>query len=210
MKKKILMALALIGCAVVLVAGTIAGTVAYLTSTSGTLKNTFTVGNVSITMDEAKVNVYGEQDGAIRVSGSADDAVANTYKLIPGHTYVKDPTIHVAAGSEACYLFVKVENGISAIEATGATIEAQMTANGWKSLANDIWYKEAAVDARNAAQDVAVFSTFTLATDADLDGDPDYSAAVVKVTAYAVQADGFTTATAAWGATFGAPANPES
>ena len=203
MKKKILMALALIGCAVVLVAGTIAGTVAYLTSTSGTLKNTFTVGNVSITMDEAKVNVYGEQIGTDRVSGRADDVVANTYKLIPGHNYTKDPTITVTGGSESCYLFVKVENGISAIEA-GTTIADQMEDNGWTALAGQtgVYYMEYDSDPND--KKIPVFAEFTIADNAVVSN---YLNATINVTAYAVQADGFDTAADAWGATFGASAN---
>ena len=52
--KAILMAL----CAVLLVAASVMGTLAYLTSTD-TVTNTFTVGNVQIKLDEAKVNEEG-------------------------------------------------------------------------------------------------------------------------------------------------------
>ena len=45
-------------CALVLVAATVMGTLAYLTSTDE-VKNTFTVGKVAITMDEAKVDEKG-------------------------------------------------------------------------------------------------------------------------------------------------------
>ncbi|MBQ3062404.1 MAG: hypothetical protein IJD03_01960, partial [Clostridia bacterium] len=94
-KKALLMTL----CAVMLVAASVMGTMAYLTSTTGVVTNTFTVGKVGITLDEAKVTEYGVKDGDTRV-------MANTYKLVPGHTYVKDPTVHVAADSEESYLFV--------------------------------------------------------------------------------------------------------
>ena len=43
-------------CAVLLVVASVMGTMAYLTSTSATVTNTFTVGNVGITLDEAPVN----------------------------------------------------------------------------------------------------------------------------------------------------------
>lgn len=203
MKKKILKVLALVACAVLLVVGSIAGTLAYMTS-QDSVTNTFTVGNVKITMDETDVDAYGVKDGNTPVK-------ANTYKLIPNHTYVKDPTIHVAVGSEVCYLFVRVDNGIADIEATGdTTIAKQLEANNWVSLGNNIYYLAVAVDARNAAQDVAVFNTFTIAStanvtvDADTDNVADYTTATVNVTAYAVQADGFATPAAAWAATFGA------
>ena len=189
--------LALVLCAALLVAGSVAATLAYLTSKTEVVTNTFSVGNVTITLDEAKVNEYGvEAEGEDRVK-------ANEYKLIPGHTYTKDPIIHVAAGSEACYVFVKVENGIKDIEiaaANGDTIEEQMKAKGWKSLSGGVWYKEAAVDARQVAVDVEVFDTFTVANEADVSGyvTETNAAAVIKVTGYAVQADGFADALDAW------------
>ena len=45
-------------CAVLLVAASVLGTMAYLTSTDE-VENTFTVGNVKIALDEAKVNADG-------------------------------------------------------------------------------------------------------------------------------------------------------
>ena len=101
-KKALLLAL----CAVLLVVSTVFATMAYLTSTTEVVKNTFTVGNVKITLDEAKVNEYGVKDGDTRVT-------ENTYKLMPGHTYTKDPTIHVDANSEDCWLFVKIVDEIA-------------------------------------------------------------------------------------------------
>ena len=97
--------LALVLCAALLVAGSVAATLAYLTSKTEVVTNTFSVGNVTITLDEAKVNEYGvEAEGEDRVK-------ANEYKLIPGHTYVKDPMVHVTEKSEQCYVFVKVVDG---------------------------------------------------------------------------------------------------
>lgn len=181
MKKKILMALALIGCAIVLVAGTIAGTVAYLTSTTGTISNTFTVGKVNISMVESVTNEYGAVTTGTTSTG-------NKYKLIPGHEYVKDPTITVTGGSESCYLFVKVENGISAIEA-GTTIAAQMTANGWTALADQtgVYYKT--YTSQEADLTVPVFANFTIANNADV---TTYGSAKINITAYAIQQDGLT------------------
>lgn len=45
-------------CAVLLVAASVLGTMAYLTD-SKDVKNTFTVGNVAIKLDEAKVDENG-------------------------------------------------------------------------------------------------------------------------------------------------------
>lgn len=96
-KKAMLMTL----CAIILVVATVFGTMAYLTSTDEVV-NTFTVGNVAIKLDEAKVDTDGSPvTGAARVK-------ENSYKLMPGHTYTKDPTIHVDAASEDCFIRAKV------------------------------------------------------------------------------------------------------
>ena len=94
-------ALLLTLCAVLLIAASVLGTMAYLTS-SAEVKNTFTVGKVEIKLDEAKVNADG-----IPVEG-ADRVTANSYKLMPGTTYTKDPTVTVKAGSEESYVRMKV------------------------------------------------------------------------------------------------------
>ena len=94
-------ALLLTLCAVLLIAASVLGTMAYLTS-SAEVKNTFTVGKVEIKLDEAKVNADGiPVEGAARVT-------ANSYKLMPGNTYTKDPTVTVKAGSEESYVRMKV------------------------------------------------------------------------------------------------------
>ena len=94
-------ALLLTLCAVLLVAASVLGTMAYLTSTDE-VNNTFTVGSVAITLDEAEVDENGTPvEGAARVK-------SNEYKLMPGHTYTKDPTVTVEKGSESSYVRMKV------------------------------------------------------------------------------------------------------
>lgn len=88
-------------CAVLLVAASVLGTMAYLTD-SKDVKNTFTVGNVSIKLDEAKVTTDG------KVVEGADRVKANEYKLLPGHTYTKDPTVTVLNPSVDSYVRMKV------------------------------------------------------------------------------------------------------
>ena len=93
-------------CAVLLVAASVLGTMAYLTD-SKDVKNTFTVGNVAIELDEAKVDEMGKlvtnQDGT-----PADRVTQNAYKLLPNHTYVKDPTVTVKTPSVDSYVRMKV------------------------------------------------------------------------------------------------------
>lgn len=194
---------ALLLCAVLLIGASVAGTLAFLTSTA-TVTNSFTVGKVVLGedgkagLDEAKVDEYG-----VAVTPAAR-VTENTYKLIPGHTYTKDPTVHVGANSEACWLFVKVENGIANIEAATATgedpytnIAGQIVAKGWTKLDGEtnIYYKEAAKTGDTGA-DYIVFGNFRLATNAAVS---DYASEKITVTAYAIQKDGLSVAEA-WAA----------
>ena len=94
-------ALLLTLCAVLLVAASVLGTMAFLTSKDEVV-NTFTVGSVAIKLDEAKAN----PDGSL--VGNADRVKANSYKLLPGHTYNKDPMVTVRKGSEPSYIKMTV------------------------------------------------------------------------------------------------------
>lgn len=197
--KKRTKALLLVLCAIMLVTASIMGTVAYLTSTTETVSNTFSVGQVNITLSETKVDVYG---AALTGDDAGTTSQGQAYKMLPGHEYVKDPTITVTAGSEPCWLFVKVENGISAYEATTNTIVSQLTTNGWTLVSgqNNVYY-HAVVDAREAAQTVKVFEKFVIADNADTVngwGSVTSDNTKVSVTAYAIQSDGFTDAASAW------------
>ena len=64
-------ALLVLACAGCLVIGTVFGTMAYLTSTKS-VTNTFTVGDVEIKLDEAVVDEYGtEKTGRVDHAGQA-------------------------------------------------------------------------------------------------------------------------------------------
>ncbi len=180
MKKTLTVLLAL----VLVIAMSVAGTMAYLTS-QASVTNTFTVGNVTITMDETDVD---------NSTANKERDTANAYKLIPGKTYTKDPIIHVDPLSEDCYLFVKVVNGIKNYEASGDTIAAQMAANGWKvvdATKGTYVYADNTADKTvvTAGSDKTVFANFTIADNAQLPANG--TGLDVVVTAYAVQAEGF-------------------
>lgn len=203
MNKKLRRILLTVCSAALLVCVTVGATVAYLTSTDE-VENSFTIGNISITLDEAPTDI----DGKI-VTGARTDK--NTYKLMPGHTYTKDPTVHVAAGSENSWLFVKVENGIANYEATDSTyttIANQIATKGWTALTgvDNVYYKQ--YTSQDTVRDEVVFENFKIADDAqDVNGWSNINTTDTKITitAYAVQKDGFDTADAAWTATFGKP-----
>ena len=209
MKKKILVACLCVALAVLTIAGT---TLAYLTS-QATVTNTFTVGKVEIKLDEAKANADGT------LVPNADRVKENSYKLIPGHTYNKDPMVTVLKGSESSYIKMTVTFTKAAeLDAIFAPTGADLTSifNGYDSTnwiykgitedttANtrtyEFWYKEA-VAAPTA--DVALDALFDQIkapdslTNSDLNNLKDLK---ITVNAYAIQADGFATAEAAWAA----------
>ena len=177
-------ALLLVMCAVLLVVTTVMATLAFLTSQTEVVKNTFTVGKVEITLDEAKVTEYGVKDGDTRV-------LENTYKLIPGHTYAKDPTIHVSENSEDCWVFAKLDDGLD--DASTITINA-----GWTQVSTEDGSLVYAYNTKLSAGDSAtLFTKFTFAGNANPET---YKDASINITGYAVQADGFDTAEEAWAA----------
>lgn len=105
-KKKIAIAIAAAA-----LAGTcaIGGTLAWLTASTEEVTNTFTMGNVNITLDETKVGGTGHDD---RWSpSSADDE--QSYTLSPGTTVDKDPTVTVKTGSDNCFVFVAVKDTLT-------------------------------------------------------------------------------------------------
>ncbi|BDE87189.1 Uncharacterised protein [uncultured Flavonifractor sp.] len=163
----------------------IGGTLAWLTSSTGPVTNTFTVGKLAITLDEAPVDANGK-------TTTGDRGAGNSYKLMPGHTYDKDPTVHVQPGSEACFVFVKVENGISEIESTTNPIANQITTQGWTAVEGHegYYYKQQGAVAEDAAVvDLVVFKSFQIADNANCAA---YTDKQIVITACAIQADGMT------------------
>ena len=93
----ILLALALLVCC------GIGGTVAWLMDSTEAVTNTFTIGDINLTLVESPY------DAANNTYGDPAENVNNSYPLIPGNTYNKDPKVTVLANSEDCYLFVRME-----------------------------------------------------------------------------------------------------
>lgn len=208
MKKKLMTVLAL----VLVIAMSVAGTYAYLTSTDKVV-NTFTVGNVAITLDEAKANADGT------LVANADRVKANSYKLLPGHTYNKDPMVTVKAGSESSYVKMTVTVSKAAeldaiFDPKGADllkIFNNYDRTNWIYMGNtedasantrtyEFWYKEtvAAPDADVALD--ALFDSITVPSGINNDQLKTIEGMTITVNAYAIQADGFANAEAAWAA----------
>ena len=163
--------------ALVLVLGcALGGTVAWLVAESGPVTNTFTYGDINIALTETT----GED-----------------YKIIPGVDIAKDPKVTVEANSEACWLFVKVDE-------VGTFVADKVTysvADGWTALTGrpGVYYRE--VGAVTADTDfyvlkdnvVKVSDTLTKEDIKDIPTGP-----TLTFTAYAVQKDGIADAATAW------------
>ena len=93
MKKK---SLALVLALAMIVVCVVGGTLAWLTDKTAPVTNTFTYGDINIKLEETGT------------TAAADGSATKEFKMIPGYTITKDPKVTVLAGSEKCYLFVKV------------------------------------------------------------------------------------------------------
>ncbi len=174
---------------------TVGGTIAYLTDTTDVVKNTFTVGNVQIKLDETDVDLYGVKDGETRVT-------ANTYKMIPGHTYTKDPTVTVEEGSEDAYVRMIVtlkfnkaltdeevatalDNIFTGHDATKWTRKAKTVSEDKKTIEYEYRY----ADALTAGKSESLFTGFTIPGTMDVKALGGFT---MDVVAHAIQKDGFT------------------
>lgn len=167
--------------ALVLVVGcAVGGTIAWLTATTEPVVNTFTYGKINIELTETK----------------PENKKAT---IIPGVNISKDPKVTVKAGSEACWLFVKVAEG-------GTFVANKVTysiADGWTALDATnhpgVYYRE--VNAVTADTDFYVLKDNMVTvseelTKAEVNGIT--TQPTLTFTAYAVQKDGINTAADAW------------
>lgn len=180
----ILAVMMIVGC-------TIGGTLAWLTAQSETVTNTFTVGDINISLAET---------------------TGTSYNFVPGDKLAKDPKVTVTGGSEDCYLFVRIkeENNTVLNQTTGEKVINWAIANGWTPVAghDDYWYRE--VTSSNSDQVYTVLAD-GITTDTH-DGSVSVSTLVTKdmvntlntdtpkiiITAAAVQKDNIADVTAAF------------
>ena len=116
---------------VMLIGGTIGGTLAWLSATSGAVTNTFTVGDVNIELKEH----YLKADGRT-LDTSSEVTEENTYKIVPGDTQPKDPFVRVEKDSEDSWIFVQVKevrNDVTG-NANATKYVTWEIADGWKKL----------------------------------------------------------------------------
>lgn len=170
MKKK---TLALVLALTLLVAGVVGGTLAWLTDRTAEVKNTFTVGDINIGLTETTTD----------------------YKMVPGNTIAKDPTVTVKAESEACWLFVQVTESTNLKDFITYAI-----AEDWTKLQDGVYYREVPASAADQTFSVLKGDAVTVkdtVTKAMLTA-KDFANPTLTFKAYAVQKDNVASASDAW------------
>ena len=156
MKKRI----AIIASALLALCLVVTGTIAYLTRTSETVNNTFTVGNIEIELKEHKL-----ADDGIAMVNQEVTANAN-YKLIPGRVASKDPFVRVKAGSEKCWIYVGVNEENNEVRDPAVKVILWEPATGWSKVGTRVvdgvtytvyGYQTAIEAGANAAADPVYF-----------------------------------------------------
>ena len=175
MKKLIIAVLAIM----LVVCISIGATLAYLFVKTDSVVNTFAYGDINITLKETD----------------------QSYKMIPGNDIAKDPKVTVEAGSEACWLFVKIDES----ENFGGFMTYEI-ADGWTQgdgtvIPANVYYREV-----SATEDDAEFAVLkdnkvhvkegVLKT--ELEALDDNTKPTLTFTAYAVQKANVADAAAAW------------
>ena len=148
----------------VLLLGTVIGTtLAWLIADTDTITNTFVVGNINLTLEEP-----------------AGAAANYQFKMTPGASYTKDPKVTVEAGSEDCWLFVKVD-----VVDTASTLEYEIDTSVWTAVADHegLYAKKIVGDAaKGVPYGILVGNTVSIKDTSD-----GTTSASMAFTAYAIQ-----------------------
>lgn len=134
MKKK---SLALVLALAMIVVCVVGGTLAWLIATTPEVKNTFTYGDINIELEETGATV------------AADGSATKEFKMIPGYTIAKDPKVTVLAGSEKCYLFVKVAESDNFDTFMTYEMAAGWTQGDGTNIPSNVYYREVAASTDN-------------------------------------------------------------
>lgn len=161
-------------CAIIIGVG---ATFAYIIASTRDVVNTFTVGNIEISLSET--------------TGAG-------FKLIPGVTHKKDPTVTVKGETPNCWLFIKVQPSADLYLYVDYTIDS-----GWIPLEGEanVYYRQFYGSASDTVYPIIKDNMVKVHEDIS-----EEELELIKVNptlefkAYAIQAEGFTTPDEAWDA----------
>lgn len=156
-KKRNITAIAAFALIVIAFVGT---TIAWLAMQTGEVTNTFTVGDVNISLYEHKINnVTHATEAETILVDDINDRGTNEYQFVPGLTIPKDPTVTVKGGSAACWLFVKIATRGNHFYGNDTDPIIKWTmADGWEQVDSGnpyFWYRK--VEAADTDTDFPVF-----------------------------------------------------
>lgn len=162
MKKK---GLAMVLALVLLAVCAVSGTLAWLTAKSDVVTNTFTTSDIKVELTETN----------------------ETYKMVPGYDIHKDPKAKVLAGSEECYLFVKLDKSTNF-----DTFLTYEMAEGWTLVPSEtnVYFRKVLTADIGTAYSVLANDQVTVkgeVTKAMMDGLTTETLPKLTVTAYASQ-----------------------
>ena len=133
MRKKLIIAIVVLS---LVLSVEVVGTLAWLSDTTETVSNVFTHGDVNIDLEETV-------DGTLTSAADKDVTNDKDFKMVPANKLDKDPKVTVMADSEACYLFIKVEESANLDDYIAYAIASE-----WKVLDADkypgVYYREVA------------------------------------------------------------------
>lgn len=166
-----IIAIALI-CIVLVTVGT---SFALLTSVAGPVENVFTIGDIRLSLTET---------------------TGGSYELIPGTVIAKDPTVKVEAGSEDCWLFVKIDKTKNFEDYLSYRLDS-----GWTHLGgyDGVYYRTVIKSGGGDEFPILADNAITVREDLTKEKMSDITE-LPKLTfkAYAVQSRGIETANDAW------------
>lgn len=185
--------LVMAACLALVAVVSVGGTIAWLTATTDPVTNTFTVGDINITLTETP---NYDSDG----NNTLDSWQA---KLIPGSEYAKDPVVTVTANSEDCYLFVKFEeigNPSTYLTYTSTlTVDEGWTQGDGTNIPANVWYRKVFMSNSDQSWNLLAGNKVTVKNTLDKETIKTIPSQVkITYTAYAVQTANIADAATAW------------
>lgn len=154
----------------------VGGTFAWLMDKTDAVKNTFTVGKIDISLSEN---------------------TGTNYKIVPGVNIDKDPAVKFEADSEACWLFVKIDEADWSDKLTYTLDNSVVT---WTELTTDsgIWYVKLTEAQAKAGTVYNILANKQIEVDDEIVNGEIKGQPTLTFTAYAIQSEGFADAATAW------------
>lgn len=223
--------IALLSVISLVVISSVFGTMSYFRDTDVS-RSTFTVGRIKLELSET--NVDGKD--TFGVTNNAERDSINNYHLVPGDSYVKDPTVTVKGNSEDAFVYMtlNINNYSKLLDAFPSdrfegmylstvnkiiNLEAffNLNSNDWKYCGMNVvddcaqyrfTYRSKVLKSADDNHLGSLFTTMKIPVEADEDNLALFEDLTIDIKAYAVQALGFENYNEAWKASFDEESKP--